>query len=337
MQIKSTRIRSYRSWVVDERIVLDVAKERVRKVHLYEKLKSEGCSEKTILEAIGISRATLYRWKSVYYSDGQAALNPKKSIPRQKRKPTWGRDLMQKVLALRKDNPCWGKYKIHKLLVRDYKMDVSVATVGRIISQLLKDGKIPSAAVAAGKNPKKRHYRRFNQHAKRWRYGMKSESLGQLIQIDHMSVTQNSHTIKHFKAVCPISKKMYAQVYSRASSHNARDFLNQLLAFFPFSITSIQVDGGSEFMKEFEAACQDMRIELYVLPPKSPKYNGCVERCNGTTRDEFYAQYNDIFDVTHIQYHLKTHISLYNGYRPHQTLGYLTPDEYIQSLAKEAA
>lgn len=29
-------------------------------------------------------------------------------------------------------------------------------------------------------------------------------------------------------------------------------------------------------------------ISLFVLPPKSPQYNGTVERCNGTTRDEFY-------------------------------------------------
>src|SRR5918993_370382 len=51
----------------------------------------------------------------------------------------------------------------------------------------------------------------------------------------------------------------------------------------------IQVDSGSEFMAEFEAACQTRAIRLFVLPPRSPKLNGCVERTNRTWRDEFYA------------------------------------------------
>jgi len=35
-------------------------------------------------------------------------------------------------------------------------------------------------------------------------------------------------------------------------------------------------------MADFEKTCQDRRIDLYVLPPRSPKLNGGVERTNGT-------------------------------------------------------
>ncbi len=52
---------------------------------------------------------------------------------------------------------------------------------------------------------------------------------------------------------------------------------------------SIQVDGGSEFMKDFDAACQAKGIPLYVLPPKRLQYNGGVERINRTMRDDLYA------------------------------------------------
>jgi len=38
------------------------------------------------------------------------------------------------------------------------------------------------------------------------------------------------------------------------------------------------------FMAEFEAACAARKIPLYVLPPRSPKLNGAVERCNGAWR-----------------------------------------------------
>ena len=57
----------------------------------------------------------------------------------------------------------------------------------------------------------------------------------------------------------------------------------------PDPVKAIQIDGGSEFMAEFEQACADKNLPLYVLPPRSPKLNGAVERCNGAWRYEFYA------------------------------------------------
>ena len=34
---------------------------------------------------------------------------------------------------------------------------------------------------------------------------------------------------------------------------------------------------AEEFMKHFENGCEENNIPLYVLPPRSPKYNGRVE------------------------------------------------------------
>jgi hypothetical protein len=60
----------------------------------------------------------------------------------------------------------------------------------------------------------------------------------------------------------------------------------------PFPVRAIQIDGGSEFMAEFEAACQAKDVALYVLPPRSPQTNGAVKRCNGAWRYEFYETYD---------------------------------------------
>ncbi len=51
-----------------------------------------------------------------------------------------------------------------------------------------------------------------------------------------------------------------------------------------FGIGVVHVDGGSEF----EAACQERSIPLYVLPPRSPELNGHLERANPTHRQEFW-------------------------------------------------
>jgi transposase InsO family protein len=79
--------------------------------------------------------------------------------------------------------------------------------------------------------------------------------------------------------------------YPSASAKNARDFLEKLLERTPFEVKAIQVDGGSEFMAEFEAACQELGIRLFVLPPRSPKLNGQVERAHRSHVQEFYDYY----------------------------------------------
>ncbi len=54
--------------------------------------------------------------------------------------------------------------------------------------------------------------------------------------------------------------------------------LDKLEAALPFPLRAIQIDGGSEFKAEFEAACEQKGIALWVLPPRSPELDGRVER-----------------------------------------------------------
>ena len=110
--------------------------------------------------------------------------------------------------------------------------------------------------------------------------------MGERLQIDHMTARKNGVTVKHFQAWDRRSKFIYAQVYSNAKSATAKKFLQELLAQLPFSLHSLQVDGGSEFMGEFEQACSDLKLELMVLPPAKPQYNGGVERGNRIFREE---------------------------------------------------
>src|SRR5258708_9329560 len=55
--------------------------------------------------------------------------------PRHIRQPTWTTATAERVLALRKQYPCWGKDKLTVLLARE-KLFVSVSMVGRILSAL---------------------------------------------------------------------------------------------------------------------------------------------------------------------------------------------------------
>ncbi len=43
-------------------------------------------------------------------------------------------------------------------------------------------------------------------------------------------------------------------------------------------------------MKDFEEACAELKLQLFVLPPRRPQWNGGVERGNRIFREEFYSR-----------------------------------------------
>lgn len=96
---------------------------------------------------------------------------------------------------------------------------------------------------------------------------------------------------------------------------------------------SIQVDGGSEFMGDFEKACQVSDIPLWVLPPRSPKFNAHVERGNGTAKYEFYYQYEGLPTLYMINKNLQKFADFYNQVRPHQGIGLLTTCQFFASMS----
>src|SRR4030042_3088390 len=85
-----------------------------------------------------------------------------------------------------------------------------------------------------------------------------------------------------------ISRWDVLEAHSRATSNTASGFIDVLLKRMPFPVKAIQVDGGSEFQDTFEEECQRRGIKLFVLPPRSPKLNGHVERAQRKHTEDFY-------------------------------------------------
>jgi putative transposase len=301
-------------------------------VKIWEKLKSEGVSDKTRQEMSGISRPTYYRYKA-HLSELEKGILPPSKRPKSLRKPQWGESEMQLVLRIRRENPTYGKAKIAVILKRDHGTQFSESTVGRILKHLMNKGLIQKSLSA----PHKKRKRRFKGHAQPWMYGMKALKAGQMIQIDHMSVSKNNVSLKHFQAWDPKSKFIHANLYGNAKSRSAKKFLQELIQKVPFKIESIQVDGGSEFMKDFEEACAEMKIELFVLPPKRPQWNGGVERGNRIFREEFYSRKDIFADSLHgLRFELSKSLHKYNSYRPHFNLKGLTPMQYLLPILEDS-
>jgi len=91
--------------------------------------------------------------------------------------------------------------------------------------------------------------------------------------------------------------------------------------------------GGSEFAARFEAACQAQWLQLFVLPPCSPKLNGHVERASRTHAEEFYEVTPGALSIAQLNQQLQAWERIRNPVRPHQAQGYLTPKQFLaQSL-----
>ena len=140
---------------------------------------------------------------------------------------------------------------------------------------------------------------------------------------------------KHFTARDIISRWDVLEAHTRVTSNTASGFIDVLLKRMPFPIKAIQVDGGSEFQDAFERECQKRGINLFVLPPRSPKLNGHVERAQRTHTEEFYEVTDSSFEIGGLNRALLEWEKVYNTIRPHQALGYLTPLEFLEQYQQE--
>jgi putative transposase len=278
----------------------------------------------------GISRQTFYRWWRRYHPHDLITLESGSHRPHRRRKPTWSAQLEQSVLALRQQFPRWGKDKLAVLLRRG-GCRISISMVGRILWRAKKRGVLVEPLrqkVHSSKRP-----RSPRPYAIRKPKDYQPSQPGDLVQVDTVDLRLSPDSIlKQFTARDVVSRWDVVEVHRRATSTAASLFLKTLLARMPFPIRAIQVDGGSEFHAVFEQACQQMGLRLFVLPPRSPKLNGAVKRANRTHSEEFYEVTPCSLGVDALNQELQVWESTYNTVRPHQALGYLTPQQFLDSL-----
>lgn len=95
---------------------------------------------------------------------------------------------------------------------------------------------------------------------------------------------------------------------------------------------SIRVDNGPEFISTvLDAWACEQQISLHFIRPGKPSENGHIESFNGKLRDECLNT-NWFVDLADAQEKIELWRRDYNEVRPHSSLGYLSPTEYINQL-----
>lgn len=297
-------------------------RDRLRALTLFEERGDASLASRTF----GISRATLYRWHRGFNPRDLTTLKEQSRRPRRLRKPAWSLDLVLAVQRLRQQYG-WGKDKL-AVLLRQEDCNVSVSTVGRILSDLKRRGALVEPkrrAISAKRRPARPYATRKPRE-----YTVRDP--GDLVQVDTLDIRPlPGIALKQFTARDSISKWDVIEARRTATAKTATEFLDTLTLRMPFPLRAIQVDGGSEFYRDFESACQKRGIKLFVLPPKSPKLNGGVERANRTHTEEFYERVDCPWTVNELNRDLLRHEHIYNCIRPHQALGQKTPLQFLKS------
>src|SRR5881227_2802465 len=147
----------------------------------------------------GISRQTFYRWRRRFDRHDLTTLEGRSHRPRNTRQPTWTTATAERVLALRKQYPCWGKDKLVVLLARE-KLYVSVSMVGRILAALKRTGALhepPKPAVLLRQHRKLRKRPWAIRKPKYWPI----EHPGDLVELDTKEIRMHRGVLlKHFSA-----------------------------------------------------------------------------------------------------------------------------------------
>ena len=92
---------------------------------------------------------------------------------------------------------------------------------------------------------------------------------------------------------------------------------------------TIRVDNGPEFISDrLQQWCDENEIRLQFIQPGKPMQNGFVERNNGSLRKELLDAYL-FYSLAEVRMMAEEWRQDYNCQRPHQSLGFVPPVEFI--------
>lgn len=135
-------------------------------------------------------------------------------------------------------------------------------------------------------------------------------------------------------AIDIVTKYAWVKLVTSLSSQQAKEAIIEFITGYSYQIRTVQTDNGSEFLKEFNKYLQDLKITHQFIYQKLPKVNGVIERFNRTIQEEFIERnIHEIYDTNQFRVKLVKYLIWYNTKRPHYSLNYRTPEQYLQELS----
>jgi transposase InsO family protein len=269
----------------------------------------------------GYHRNTISKWIKRYNQKGALGLNDLPKTPLLKPRKKVSRDIVFRIIEIRKEYPNFSKYKIRHILKNVHSIDVSYSTIGRILKK--------KGLINIKKSNKRK--RASLRPKERYKKGLKIRKPGDLIQIDVKFVTLiGGRQVYQFTAIDVLTKKRILKIYSSKGSLNGKRFIDECIKNFGFKINAIQTDNGSEFHKHFHDYLVKLNILHYYTYPRQPKQNSYVERSHRSDEQEFYLNQNISYSIDIMKERIAKWEYVWNNIRPHEALNFLTPNQYLE-------
>jgi len=302
----------------------ETAKRRLKVIQWYQE---HGSKVRLTARHFGFSPDTVSRWARAYAEVRIKGLEPKSRRPHKVRQPEIPLTTVQRIQALREQYPRWGREKLRVLLERE-EIHISAKSIDRVIARLkarrvLREPLRPKRTNA----PHKDRPRRPRE--------LMVDRPGALVQLDTKQVSlPTGKVVFHFGAIDCFSRKRVVGLAPRLTSEQGAAFLRRVVKELPFPMAAIQSDGGSEFLGAFRLAAEELKLPHYFNRPNYPQGNGQIERSFRTDDEEFYQVEDLPANLGGQEAALLAWNKVYEQVRPHQALGYKTPDQFYQDWLK---
>lgn len=290
---------------------------------------------------LGISRKTFYKWKRRFHqAKGQRS-----------------------ALLDRSRRPYHPHYQVKKSLRRRIRTIRQKTHLGplRLRQLLLNHGtfKVPSAFTISKILKRYGLTRKRTLRPTRYRRTFLVPTPGDLVQVDvkFVSYLIEGRRLYQYTAIDCCTRLRIIQLSEEMTIHTSKAFIQYALASFPFPVRIVQTDNDSIFthwytagpktpldrpvkIHPFTAMCQLFGATHRLIPPRTPRLNGKVERSHQTDEEEFYRlrRYKTRQDLKRAfarwlyhYNHNRLHMAL-NGKSPIQTLQEFTPYAQINEL-----
>jgi len=272
----------------------------------------------------GIAKSCFFKWKARYDTQGLPGLLDQPKRPKHVREPLTPMPVVDAIRSLRKANPEYSKYKLAIILKREYGYQVSASTVGRVITR-------HNLFFTPPVRPKSHPYRRTSIQRLRRPSSLKPSRPGDLVEVDVKHLPHLGTKHYGFVAIDVVSKQACVHVSSSITAKHGRIAWEKAVTQLGLP-KAVLTDNGSENLGAFAELLQSQPTAHYFARPRTPKDKPHVERFIGTIEREFIQWGGVALDVADQQQLVNAWLSKYHSYRPHQALGYLTPDEYRAKL-----
>lgn len=244
--------------------------------------------------------------------------------PYRVRPATYDTNLVALIRKFRTDYPRMSSRKLAIVLVRDYGITYSAATIGRIIqrfklyfSRVIRVNKARRSAKKAWvlRKPK----------------DLVAKQPRQLIEFDMKHIYILNRRFYAFVAVDPYTKQALIHVATTSTSLQAKLALERILNVFGMDVCILNDNGSENFGKAY-TYLKDQNITQYFARPRTPKDKPHVENLIGKLQQECLDELDGIENLLELQTAIHKWLNDYHYFRPHQALNYLTPQEFCDTL-----